>query len=337
MLSNTTLGGPLIASHSVSPQSQVSTTRMKSALWFSLQLVIVPLALAEDRDPPVGLTKPPPNVSANVAGLVWLELFTTGIPAEEALFYQKTLGWNLKVEGKSSLSPVVFFAEGEAIAGISYQPAKGAGPNRSGWVGCFVMTDLAAQKAHLIANGGQVLLTPATAPTVAPDRIFALDPEGAIFGLASSASIFSGYTSKRAIWPVLLAKNPVTSAQFYAELLGGVVKPEKRTPLFSYDFLLGPRDSAPAWAAVSLQPGGGPAAWLFVIAVPDLDATVRRAKKAGARVLRPPTLDLIGGRVAVLSTLSGAVFGLAELVPKSSSPAAPRQGSQEFEVELLSP
>jgi predicted enzyme related to lactoylglutathione lyase len=127
------------------------------------------------------------------------------------------------------------------------------------------------------------------------------------------------------IWPVLFARRPDTLVEFYRDVLGHDVHPEHRTPLFSGDFVLadGPRARAGAMAL----PAGttGRPAWLGLIRVTDLDATVQAATRHGGEVLRPPTEDLIGGRVAVVSDPAGAVFGLVQLAaatgPHASGPS----------------
>lgn len=91
---------------------------------------------------------------------------------------------------------------------------------------------------------------------------------------------------------------------------------------------------APGGAVAHLQaPENGPPSWCTFLSVDDLDASTALAAKHGSSVLVPPT-DLPAGRFSVVTTPSGAVFGLYQAVAADEM-AAPGPGTIHW-VELRS-
>lgn len=112
---------------------------------------------------------------------------------------------------------------------------------------------------------------------------------------------------------------------FYPNVLGwNVDAPAEGQPTFA----------APGGEVAHLQaPEGGPPAWCSYLSVDDLDASTARAAEQGGAVLLPPT-PLPVGRFSIVTTPSGAVFGLYE-PGASDEMAQPGPGSVHW-VELQS-
>jgi len=91
---------------------------------------------------------------------------------------------------------------------------------------------------------------------------------------------------------------------------------------------------APGGAVAHLQaPESGPPSWCSFLSVDDVDASTALAAEQGSTVLVQPT-DLPAGRFSVVTTPSGAVFGLYQATEEDAV-AAPGPGSIHW-VELQS-
>ncbi|HET8622345.1 MAG TPA: VOC family protein [Gemmatimonadales bacterium] len=123
-------------------------------------------------------------------------------------------------------------------------------------------------------------------------------------------------TRGRFVWHELLTSDPKAALNFYTRIVGWQAQPGQNDP--SHTILKA--DSGAVGAVRSLPPEakqmGAPPHWLSYIETPDLDATVERAAKLGARSIKP-VFDLPGrGRLAVLADPQGAVF--AAFTPSST-------------------
>jgi predicted enzyme related to lactoylglutathione lyase len=247
--------------------------------------------------------------------LVWAELLTSGAPAAAAGFYENVLGWRAETAGTGYEARVTLFQDDRPVAAIAHREGTRMAAHRARWLLFFATPDVTATSALAAGSGGSVLMPAGAAPD-GSERAVLADPEGAVFGLASAST---GETPDYAaapgewIWPLLLTRRPDLTADFYATLLDLEVTPERRTPLFSGDFVLasGPRARA-ALMALPRDTSGRPG-WLGLVRVADLDATLDAVEKHDGTIMKAASEDLIGGRVAVVADPLGGVFGLVEL------------------------
>ncbi len=269
------------------------------------------------------------SFAARGAELAWVELATSGAPASAAIFYEKTFGWRAERLGEGDWDPVVLRRGDRVVGGVAHREGERMAKARTRWVGFFAAEDAATMEARVTEAGGQVLEREHRGAAKGARQVLLADGEGAVFGLVSGLG--EADRSGRGVWPVALARDTPAAAKFYHTVLGGAVRDEKRTPMFRGDFLL--TEGTRAWAGVQPAAVGGRAGWVFLIGVADIDATVKAAKRAGAKVWREPVIDLIGGRVAVLSDPMGGVFGLYETLPVAPTKA---KAGGDFEVEAIS-
>jgi predicted enzyme related to lactoylglutathione lyase len=110
-------------------------------------------------------------------------------------------------------------------------------------------------------------------------------------------------------WNELMARDVEKAKKFYGNVIG-----------WTFDSMPGP--AGPYWVAkMGEQPVGGlfpltspdfdgvPESWMSYLAVDDVDARVKKAEKAGARLMRP-IFDIPGvGRIAILTEPGGAGIG----------------------------
>jgi predicted enzyme related to lactoylglutathione lyase len=273
-------------------------------------------------------------VSCRGTELVWVELTTSGIPAEMAPFYEKTFGWTSERTGPGVRDAVVLARNGRPVAGVVFRAGERGERPRSRWVGFFGVADLSGASGKVAERGGRVWTEEHRGALGTTRAVLAADAEGAVFGLVAR----EGREPARGFWPVALVRDPEAATQFYRGVLGGEVRGEPRTPLFGDDFVL----TAEGNDRAGVQPAGvgGGAGWLILVGVADIEAATRAARRAGGRVLREPTIDLIGGRVAVIADPLGGVFGLYEALPVDGRGAASGgtkagKGREVFEVEVL--
>lgn len=253
--------------------------------------------------------------------LVWAELLTSGRPADLAAFYTAALGWTAEPEGEGSAARMRLGNRGRPVAGISFRRDVSVGLPLARWVGFLASDDVAGATARAEAAGAKVLVPARDWPGLGAQAILA-DPEGATFGLITRPT---GEEPAPATgdwaWPGLLAKDPFAAADFYGALLGCGLADDRRTPLFVGDLLLvaagRPR------AAVAALPGSSARmpGWVCFVRVSEIDSLVRRVEKEGGKILRKPGVDLMGGRLAVVSDPWGAVFGLIEPTGGAAPPA----------------
>ena len=91
---------------------------------------------------------------------------------------------------------------------------------------------------------------------------------------------------------------------------------------------------APGGEVAHIQPAeNGPPAWCPYLSVDDVDASTAVAAEKGGKLVVPPT-DLPAGRFSIVTTPSGAAFGLYQSV-ESDAMAKPGPGSIHW-VELQS-
>ncbi len=273
--------------------------------------------------------------------LAWAELLTSGRPADLAGFYAATLGWTAVPEGEGSAARMRLHNRGRPVGAISFRRDVSVGPALARWVGFLAVDDVAGAAGRAEAAGAKVLVPARDWPGHGTQAILA-DPEGATFGLVTRMAA-GGPTSATGewAWPGLLAKDPFAAADFYAALLGGGVADDRRTPLFIGDLLL-VSDGWPR-AAVAALPGSSARVpgWVWFARVNGLDEVVRRVSREGGKILRKPGVDLMGGRLAVVSDPWGAVFGLVEPTapawPADEAAAAPDSLSGQLEYKWHDP
>lgn len=272
-------------------------------------------------------------------GLVWAELLTSGRPADLVGFYAATLGWTATPEGEGSGARMRLENRGRPVAGISFRRDITVGMALGRWVG-FLAADDVAEAARRAETAGAKVLVPAREWPGHGTQAILADPEGATFGLVQRPAGATPATGDWT-WPGLLAKDPFPAADFYGAMLGCRIADDRRTPLFIGDLLL--MSGGRPCAAVTALPGSSPRVpgWVWFVRVAELEDVVRRIRKEGGKILRKPGVDLMGGRLAVVSDPWGAVFGLIEpsgpVWPVAKAVANTRQVSGQLEYAWHDP
>lgn len=130
-------------------------------------------------------------------------------------------------------------------------------------------------------------------------------------GLGGGAASAAVNDAGRFIWHDLMTENLARSKEFYGLLLGWQFQTVRETDP-AYVAIMQGNEYIGGMVAVKREDPAVPVSqWLAYIAVDDPDASVAKAKAAGARVLREP-FDAAGiARAAVVADPQGALVGFA--------------------------
>lgn len=250
--------------------------------------------------------------AANTGRFVWYDLVTTD-PNAAKDFYPYVVGWTTTAwDGPTPYD--VWTAGDTQIGGImDLQPEDRDAGDRPHWIGYIAVPDTDEAVDRATDLGARILADPQNIPKVGRYAVLA-DPQGAVFAVFTPVG--SERSGSRALdagdvsWHELTTNDRDAAWNFYHRLFGWTL--DKPVDMGGGDlyhvFNAGDRQVGGMFA----QPDSstGPAAWLYYIRVPDLDAALDRVRERGGRVLNGPTKGLGGDRVARCADPQGAIFAL---------------------------
>ena len=107
-------------------------------------------------------------------------------------------------------------------------------------------------------------------------------------------------------WNELATRDVERARKFYADTLGWTFE---AMPMAEGTYLIASADGEPVAGITETDDGGAPEGWMSYIAVDDVDARVKKAVQAGAKVMQP-AFDIPGvGRIVILTEPGGAAIG----------------------------
>jgi hypothetical protein len=118
---------------------------------------------------------------------------------------------------------------------------------------------------------------------------------------------FSSYPPATPSWVDLMAPDPKTAAAFYGTLFGWTTSDMGPD---AGGYAMFQKDGANVAGVGPTQGDGHPSAWTSYINVIDAEATIARAKVAGATVFVEPMQVMEAGHMALFADPTGAVVGL---------------------------
>ncbi len=241
---------------------------------------------------------------------VWYEYLTADVQGGIS-FYSEVIGWKAQpfdqggylmwVGGQGPLGGVMALGEeGTRIGGA-----------RPFWMAHVQVDDVDATAALAKRRGGKVWKEPTDIPTVGRFAVIA-DPQGAslsVFKPSQGMELHDPSKDGEFCWNELHTSDGAAAWSFYSELFGWKALDEMDMgPMGKYrvfglgDTRLGGMMTAPPGSPI-------PPSWLYYTSTSDLDASVARATRKGAKVLNGPE-DVPGGRVAQLLDPQGGAFAL---------------------------
>jgi predicted enzyme related to lactoylglutathione lyase len=125
-------------------------------------------------------------------------------------------------------------------------------------------------------------------------------------------------TSGGWLWNELRTTEPTNALSLYEKVVGLTHRSMDMGPGEKYHVLS--RDGVDRGGVTGPLPAGAPPHWLPYVAVDDVDATIARARKLGARIPVAPE-DIPGiGRFGVLEDPTGGVLAIMKPLPREKQP-----------------
>lgn len=248
------------------------------------------------------------------AAIAWDELHSKDRDRAEA-FYHTLFGWtSTPVEMSPDYSYHLLERAGN---GQMFGGAHQQGPDEAGqpsfWLISLGTDDVDAVTAKASELGATVIMEPADIPGTGRFSLLG-DPLGAPVGVLSysdgRAAPDRGEANGCIVWHELISSDPARSGAFYSALFG-------------FDFRASDMEGVPAsvfWHGDSMVADvlpkptpSAPDAWIFYVAVENVQNTLELAVDAGGSVTAPPSTVPSIGILAWLADPTGALFGIVEL------------------------
>jgi predicted enzyme related to lactoylglutathione lyase len=247
---------------------------------------------------------------------VWFELVSRDAKKAQA-FYGEVLGWKVKPFPMGDFTYEMILT-GETLDTMigGYAPPKGNG-QPSHWISYVSVEDVDAAAKAAILNGGRVVDAPSEIPGVGRTAGI-VDPEGAEFHLLKSSNGDAPDTPTappgRFFWNELHTTDPTKALAFYEKVLGFSHNSMDMGPGGTYH-VLSSKDGVGRGGVTSHLPKGVAPHWLPYVCMDDVDATIARVKRLGARIPMNPE-DIPGvGRFGVFEDPTGAVLAIMKPLP----------------------
>jgi predicted enzyme related to lactoylglutathione lyase len=242
--------------------------------------------------------------------VIWYDLITEDV-ASAKRFYGGMFGWTFDdTKGPGGYDYAVARSGDVYVAGMITRAEPDDGVNFSRWLPYVSVPDVDAAVLRGTSAGATVA---ASARDVNLGRVAALiDPQGAVIGLADSDfgdpdDATTSAAAGRPVWTELLASDANAAAEFYLQLGGYDVRTIDRR---NGTYTLLAHDGVDR-AGILQKPGDAmDPVWLTYFGVDDPAAAAAKAESLGGTILLPPSDELRGGTMALVSDPAGAILVL---------------------------
>jgi predicted enzyme related to lactoylglutathione lyase len=247
---------------------------------------------------------------------VWFELVTSDARKAQA-FYAEVLGWKVHQwpMGAQSYEMILTGDTPDTMIG-GYASPRTAG-ERARWISTVSVENVDAGAAAATANGGKVVDQPQDVPGVGRmARI--VDPQGAELSVLKSATgdkPDGAASAGQFFWNELHTSDAAGAVAFYQKVVGFSARPVEMVPGDTYHILS--RDGVDRGGASDHLMAGVSPHWLPYVYVDDVDATLTRATRQGARLpMKAEEIPGIG-RFGVLEDPAGAILAVMKPIPRA--------------------
>jgi uncharacterized protein len=240
----------------------------------------------------------------------WIDLYSSDID-KATTFYGELFGWKADTPQEEFGGYFTFTKDGKHVGGCMKNDGELGLPDA--W-GVHLMTNDAEKTAKETADhGGKVEMGPMVVGENGTSAMIT-DPGGAALG-AWQPNQNKGFEVTREpgtpAWFELHTRAYDKAVDFYRDVFSWDTHVVSDTDEFRYT-TLGEGDTALAGIMDdSPYPGEEPAHWAVYFAVADADATVKRVKELGGKVLSEPE-DTPYGRLARVADPTGTTFRIIE-------------------------
>ncbi|MFV0589956.1 MAG: VOC family protein [Draconibacterium sp.] len=251
--------------------------------------------------------------SHNQGQFVWHDLATYN-PIAARDFYAEVFGWEYEALGYGENTYFVIKNEGTPIGGI-FKLADKYG-KAAEWLSSMSVADVSVAVKYNTTAGGKTIFKKATF-NGRGETALVQDPQGAFVAFIKSESGDPQPQKAGAIkmnswlWNELWTNDLEASIDFYKGLSNYTSEEVKaaKVPYFVFK-----QNSQIFSGAIGNPVEGARSSWMPYIKVKDVNATVERAKAAGAHVMMEPTPSIRKGTVAVLMDPTGAQFTIQQWI-----------------------
>lgn len=244
----------------------------------------------------------------------WADFNTTDMPAAKE-FFSKLFGWTSVDVDTGDMSYVMFYSDGEVVAGGTGGTMGEMPPSWS----CYVSVDDVDAMAEKVESlGGKVMMPPMDVMTAG--RMCAVqDPTGAVLMLWEPKEHIGASVVNREgamSWNELNTFDAEPSKKFYAELLGWEYDTESMpgyNAILNKGRMNGGIMQLPEEKCEEMKEANIPASWMPYFTVADIDKSVGIVKDNGGIVHMGPFDTGEVGKIAVVAEPSGATFAIIEM------------------------
>jgi predicted enzyme related to lactoylglutathione lyase len=245
----------------------------------------------------------------NNGRFTWHELMTTD-PVKAAKFYEGLLGWKTQEMPMGAMGTYRLFSNADKqIAGS--MPAQPGVPSH--WLVYVASENPDASCARVTELGGKVIVPPTDVPDTVRFAV-AMDPQGAAFGILKGLGPNANdppYEGPPRLgtfcWDELHTKDQAAAGKFYGGVFGWTGKVGQDDPMKYWHWLNAGKDIG---GMMNLMAPNIPPHWLAYIAVSDVDASFKKARDLGAKVLMEPMDIPKVGKFGVIQDPTGAAVAL---------------------------
>jgi len=251
---------------------------------------------------------------------VWFELVSRDAKKAQA-FYGEVLGWKVASFPMGNVNYEMILAGETLDTMIGGYAAPKSDRQPSYWISYVSVEDVDASAKSVVANGGKLIEAPVDAPSVGRMARIA-DPQGAELSLFKSATGDPADAPAKPgswfCWNELHTANPTQAVSFYEKALGFSSRSMDMGPGGIYHILS--KGGVDRGGVTSHLQAGVPPHWLPYVAVDDVDSTIARARKLGAKIPMSPE-DIPGvGRFGVMVDPTGAILAIIKPLPRETQP-----------------
>ncbi len=251
--------------------------------------------------------------SKNVGRFVWYELMTSD-PKGAIAFYSEVVGW--KTQPWEGSDYTMWMSEQGPIGGVMQLPDEakkmGAPPH---WISNVEVENVDKTIAKVKELGGKVLSGPNEMPKVGRFAVIA-DPQGATIAAFQPEQSMTPHDRQKQgefCWSELLTTDQNAAFDFYSKVFGWEKIAEHDMGPMGVYLLYG--KNGEQWGGMFTKPKEMqmPPSFLYYVETSNLDASLERAKKSGAKVLNGPMEVPGGARIVQLLDPQGVAFALHQV------------------------
>lgn len=236
--------------------------------------------------------------------IVWHDLASPN-PSISMEFYSKVFGWEFNTLGSGETGYHVILQNGKPIGGI-FKLADKYG-NVGEWVSSISVEDVDAAVKYNETQGGKTVFKTSHFKGRGKTALVQ-DPQGAMVAFIYTDGgdpVFSEAKVNTWFWNELWTTDTEASLNYYRGLFGFAEKSilGSKVPYFVFE-----KDKKKYSGLLGNPVEGARSAWMPYVRVTDVNATMEKAKNAGAHIMMEPDKDIRKGSVAVILDPLGAQF-----------------------------